>query len=125
MTTREYILAANPIIRPVSGQMVREVKERTDGGPWQVILVVAQDDAMDVWTALRRAYSDGREDRSAEVVDPRNLREHLEREAATEQELGDGCTSDPAATGDAALHWGRAEAYRRVVGHLEHELEQR
>ena len=62
MARREYILAADPYVLRVSGIMVREVKERVDSGPWQAILVVAQDSAMDVLEALRHAYQDGRED---------------------------------------------------------------
>lgn len=74
MTDREYILAADPFVQPVSGRMMREVMERTDGGPWQVIVVAGQDEAVDVLTALRRACQDGREDKAQE--DDVQSREH-------------------------------------------------
>ena len=64
MTTtakREYKLAGDPYITPVSGQVRREILEFADGLLYG-ILVVANDDAMDVLEALRRAYQDGRED---------------------------------------------------------------
>lgn len=66
MARREYILASDPPVRRRNGRVVREVMERESGSPWRVILVVANDDAVDVLTALRRAYQDGREDRAEE-----------------------------------------------------------
>lgn len=57
MPSREYmLLAGNPLSR------VRQVAERTAGGPWQVIAVVSREHAVDVLNVLRRAYRDGRED---------------------------------------------------------------
>jgi hypothetical protein len=62
--SREYILAGVPTVQTVSGQVqvFREVKERAGGGPWQVAAVVSDGDSMAVLEALRRAYTDGRED---------------------------------------------------------------
>jgi hypothetical protein len=64
--SREYKLAADPAITPVSGQVRREILEITDDRR-KVILVVANDDALDVRDALERAYQDGRESRAEEV----------------------------------------------------------
>ena len=64
---REYILSGHPYVQQGTGRHVHEVKERTDGAPWQVVLVVANDDAVDVLEALRRAYSDGREDHAEDT----------------------------------------------------------
>jgi hypothetical protein len=66
MTKREYILAADPFRVPSSGQVMREVMERIDSGSWSVCLVVANDRAVEVLDALRRAYRDGREDHAGE-----------------------------------------------------------
>ena len=76
MTTtakREYKLAGDPYITPVSGQVRREILEFADGLLYG-ILVVANDDAMDVLEALRRAYQDGREDNAAMLGSEGRLR---------------------------------------------------
>lgn len=56
-----------------------------------------------------------------------DLRTHLERCAATEQQLGDDYADSPGETAleQAHGHWGRAEAFRSVIKHVDHELEQR
>lgn len=55
------------------------------------------------------------------------LREHLERCAATEQELGDDYSETPGETAmeQAHGHWGKAEAFRETVKHIDRELEVR
>lgn len=65
--------------------------------------------------------------RSAEVIDLRTLREHLEREAATHQELGDDRSEGADETGWHLAHeaWGAARAYREVIKYIDHELETR
>jgi hypothetical protein len=67
VSKREYIVTDN-YIRPVNGQVRHVISERVDGGPWQAFVDVLSDDAMDVLGALRRAYQDGREDRSGELL---------------------------------------------------------
>lgn len=72
MTSREYILAANPITWPTwpeGGRKERDIRTRADGGEWQVAVVVADEDSVGALGALRRAYQDGREDRSTEMLD--------------------------------------------------------
>ena len=64
-TKREYKLSGDPFVTQ-AGQIRSEVLEITDGHR-SVILVVSNDDAVDVLEALRRAYQDGREDRSCEA----------------------------------------------------------
>ena len=59
---REYKLAADPIIRKGIEPM-RQIVELTDGGAHLVVAVVPNAYAMDVLEAIRRAYTDGREDR--------------------------------------------------------------
>lgn len=125
MTTREYILAADPVAWNGHGTAMREIKERAGSGDWQPVFYVADDNSIDVLDALRRAYQDGREDRSAEITDPRDLLAHLKREAATEQEMGDDYGDLGTEDEQAHRHWGRAEAYRRMIEHIEHELESR
>jgi hypothetical protein len=67
MSTREYKMAADPI--EFRGGQMREIKEFTDGMPPRVILVVPNDMlTVDIVGALRRAYQDGREDRSEELL---------------------------------------------------------
>jgi hypothetical protein len=75
---REYKLAAEPCITPVSGQIRREIVEITEDGHRSVILVVSNDDALDVRDALARAYQDGREDRGSEdePLEPLPVRHH-------------------------------------------------
>jgi hypothetical protein len=68
MSTREYIITGDPYVRPSTGQMRWVISERTDGGPWLAFADVAKDDAMDVLEVVRRAYRDGREDRSEELL---------------------------------------------------------
>ena len=68
MSAREYIITGDPYVRPSTGQMRWVISERTDGGQWLAVADVAKDDAMDVLGALRRAYRDGREDRSEELL---------------------------------------------------------
>lgn len=68
MSTREYIGSSEPYTVPVTGQVRRIINERVDGGPWRGFVDVAADDVMDVLGALRRAYQDGREDRSEELL---------------------------------------------------------
>ena len=109
MNDRRYILGADLIIRPVSGNVVREIKTSTDSTSWEVLLVVANDDAIDVLTVLRRAYQDGREDRSAEVTDPRDLRAWLDEQAGFAQCSGDDHSDMP---GETALE----QAHRRRCG---------
>jgi hypothetical protein len=58
---REYKLAADPYVTSVSGQVRREIVEITEDGHRSVILVVANDDAVDVLEALWRAYEAGRD----------------------------------------------------------------
>lgn len=65
MSTREYKLAADPI--QWKRGVMREILEFTDGQR-KVILAVPHDDAMDVLEAIRRAYQDGWEDRSGELL---------------------------------------------------------
>ena len=67
MSTREYIITSD-YIRPVNGQARHVISERVDGGPWQAYVDVLSDDAADVLTALRRAYQDGRYDRTQELI---------------------------------------------------------
>ena len=67
MSKREYIITGN-YIRPVNGQSRVIISERAGGGPWLAYVDVLSDDAGDVLTALRRAYQDGREDRSEELL---------------------------------------------------------
>jgi hypothetical protein len=54
-----------------------------------------------------------------------DLREHLERQAGIEQELGDDYSETPGETAleQAHFHWGCAEAHRDAVKHIDHELE--
>ena len=61
---RTYKLAADPIERR-DLPPVREILEFADGHR-SVFAVVANDDALDVLQAIRRAYQDGREDRAEE-----------------------------------------------------------
>lgn len=80
MTTtakREYKLAAYPIQSgPQKGR--REILEIAEDDRRSVILVVAQDDAMDVRDALARAYRDGREDNAAMLDAEGRLRTEAE-----------------------------------------------
>jgi hypothetical protein len=50
-----------------------------------------------------------------------DLREHLERQAGIEQELGDDYSEKDLE--QAHRYWGHAEALRDVIKHLDHELE--
>lgn len=68
MSTREYIITSDFYTAPATGQVRCVISERADGGPWQAFVDVAQDSAVDVLTALRRAYQGGREDRSEEML---------------------------------------------------------
>ena len=56
-----------------------------------------------------------------------DLREHLERSAATEQELGEDYAdeADEAGWRRAYEHWGAARAFRETVKHIDRELEVR
>jgi hypothetical protein len=56
-----------------------------------------------------------------------SLRKHLEREAATQQELGDDYSdsASPLAESQSHLHWGRAQMCRDLIKYVEHELETR
>jgi hypothetical protein len=65
MSTREYKLAGDPVQWSI-GPM-REVLEFIDGQSRMVIAVVPDGAAMDVLEVVRRAYRDGREDRSEEL----------------------------------------------------------
>jgi hypothetical protein len=65
MAGREYKLVTDTFLTQ-AGQVRREIVEITDDGHRSVILVVANDDALDVRDALARAYRDGREDRGSE-----------------------------------------------------------
>lgn len=67
---REYKLAADATLTNY-GQHRRDVLEFADGQRG-VILNVANDDAVDVLEALRRAYRAGREDRAAEIMVAKN-----------------------------------------------------
>lgn len=67
MSTREYIITSD-YVRPVNGQTRQVISERVDGGPWQAFVDVLSDDSFDVLRVLRRAYQDGREDRSEELL---------------------------------------------------------
>src|ERR1700735_3768811 len=120
MNDRRYILGADPIIRPVSGNVVREIKTSTDRTSWEVLLVVANDDAIDVLTVLRRASQDGREDRSAELTDPRDLRAWLDEQAEVARSAGDdhSDTRGETALEQAHRYWVRAEAFRTVAEYL-------
>lgn len=62
---REFKMAAGPIRRHRS-PVRREILQITHDGHREVILVVADEDAVDVLTALCRAYQDGRDDRGQE-----------------------------------------------------------
>lgn len=70
---REYKLAAYPVQSgPQKGR--REILEITGDDRRPVILVVANDDAMDVRDTLARAYQDGREDNAAMLAAEGRLR---------------------------------------------------
>jgi hypothetical protein len=64
---REYILSGHPYVQQGTGRHVHEVRTRTGDGPWEVCLVVANYDAVAVLEALRRAYTDGREDHAEDT----------------------------------------------------------
>jgi hypothetical protein len=53
-----------------------------------------------------------------------DLREHLERQAGIEQELGDDYSETPGETAleQAHFHWGCAEAHRDAIKHIDHGL---
>jgi hypothetical protein len=53
-----------------------------------------------------------------------DLREHLEREARTHQELGDDYDERGRSTSSRG-YWSAAQAYRDVIKYLDHELESR
>lgn len=59
---REYKLAADPIKPGGPLTWRREILQITDNGHREVFAVVANDSAIDVLEAIRRAYQDGRED---------------------------------------------------------------
>lgn len=71
------------------------------------------------WAATR----DGAE--VPRVIGYDDLRQHLERQAGTEQDLGDDYAETPGETAleQAHRHWGSADAYRAMVRHIEHEQE--
>jgi hypothetical protein len=50
-----------------------------------------------------------------------SLREHLERQAGIEHELGDDYSERD--MNDAYEHWGAARGFREAVKHIDHELE--
>lgn len=85
-TKREYKLAAEPFITPVSGQVRREILELADGHR-SVILVVSNDDAVDVLEALWRAYQAGREDQAADLTIARNDVIRIVPESGPEQTM--------------------------------------
>jgi len=135
---REYKLAADPIIRKGIEPM-RQIVELTDGGAHLVVAVVPNAYAMDVLEAIRRAYTDGREDRD-DGPDPldgrllgmaRILRETGNGNAADEIEiaanmpdaktwwrnfLGDGAPMT--LTLDGIEHSGHAVAHRDENGRV-------
>lgn len=123
MPNRDYILAADPFT-PGDGRTRRHIKERVDDGPWHSLTAVGNEDAMDVLDLLRRAYRDGREDRSAEVINPRTLRVYLATQRAIQQELGDG-HDEMGHNITSREHWAKAEVLRDLLKYLGHELEMR
>jgi hypothetical protein len=117
MPKRTYILSGHPYVQQVTGRHVHEVKERTDGAPWQVVLVVANDDAVAVLEALHRAYTDGREDH-AEDADV----QAQERWKALKDWLAGRIRSLESDAGDwkehaymAEVFRAKADAYRSVL----------
>lgn len=81
---REYKLAAYPVQSgPQKGR--REILEITEDDHREVILVVAQDDAMDVRDALACAYQDGREDNAAMLDAEGRLRTEAEMRPVTRE----------------------------------------
>jgi hypothetical protein len=107
MTTRHYKLAARPVHRGTGRPKLREIFEHTDGMPPQVVVVVADADAMDVRQALERACQDGREDRAGEIM---ALRDYLIAQIAQDARITEmrQRTSTPAQTLAARLAANRA-----------------